>query len=157
MFFLRVLIFVHNFTFCENIRTNRLCFSPFYVNKPEELEGGGSERRQYDSVVIEAEDTVEYAYFSVRRFRVTDLSAAGGSRQYVMQYHYHRWRLYDSENGEDLVDGFDHLAFIDFYFHVKMATRLEDGPILVHCEDGKWVWWLSVMYLQYKQAITWWQ
>ncbi|KAH9284429.1 Receptor-type tyrosine-protein phosphatase zeta [Echinococcus granulosus] len=98
--------------------------------------GGGSERRQYDSVVIEAVDTVEYAHFSVRRFRVTDLSATGGSRQCVTQYHYHRWRVYDNENEDDLVDGFDHLAFIDFYFHVKMATRLEDGPILVHCEDG---------------------
>ncbi|KAL5970833.1 Receptor-type tyrosine-protein phosphatase zeta, partial [Taenia solium] len=107
-----------------------------YWPDPGKLEGGGSERRQYDSVVIEAENTMEYAYFSVRRFRVTDLSAAGGSQQCVMQYHYHRWRLHDSDNEESLVDEFDHLAFIDFYFHVKMVTRLEDGPILVHCEDG---------------------
>ncbi|KAL5108905.1 Receptor-type tyrosine-protein phosphatase zeta [Taenia crassiceps] len=107
-----------------------------YWPDPGKLEEGGSERRQYDSVVIEAEDTVEYAYFSVRRFRVTDLSATRGSRQCVTQYHYHRWRLHDCDSEEDLVDEFDHLAFIDFYFHVKMGTRLEDGPILVHCEDG---------------------
>ncbi|VDM21650.1 unnamed protein product [Hydatigera taeniaeformis] len=107
-----------------------------YWPDPVKIEGDGGERRQYGSVIIEAEDIVEYAHFSVRRFRITDSSASGGLRQCVLQYHYHQWRSRDSENEEDLVDGFDHLAFIDFYFHVKMATCLEDGPILVHCEDG---------------------
>uniref|UniRef100_A0A5K3EIN9 protein-tyrosine-phosphatase n=2 Tax=Mesocestoides corti TaxID=53468 RepID=A0A5K3EIN9_MESCO len=112
--------------------------------------------RQYDSIMVQALDVVEYAHFSVRRFQVTDLNA--GATHFVIQYHYHSWfaksnaasSMFDSYGkvtalgSTDRVSaelserdaGFDHLAFIDFYFHVKMATRLEDGPILVHCEDG---------------------
>ena len=85
--------------------------------------------------MIELEDTTKYAFFTIRRFRVTDISIAEKHCAVVTQYHFHRWRL--DENEEDLVGGFDYLAFIDFYLHVKMATQLEDGPILVHCEDGK--------------------
>lgn len=32
---------------------------------------------------------------------------------------------------------FDRLAFIEFYYRVKTASRPEDGPVLVHCGTGE--------------------
>lgn len=105
----------------------------------------GNEKRHYDTLVIEAEEVQEYANFTIRRFRLTDATNNGENR--VTQFHYHRWRCQHADDSDgddacdrdenDLVNNFDVLAFLDFYIHIKMFTRMEDGPILVHCEDGK--------------------
>lgn len=107
----------------------------------------GNERRQYDTIVIEAGEVQNFANFTVRRFRVTSMADDDHNAvHWVTQFHYHRWRCHSSDSDDDdmserdendLVNSFDILAFLDFYFHVKMSTKMEDGPILVHCEDGK--------------------
>ncbi|BHF71911.1 Receptor-type tyrosine-protein phosphatase zeta [Sparganum proliferum] len=113
--------------------------------------------RQYDSLLVLALDSTEYASFTVRRFQISDLTS--GAVQLVSQYHFHdwqprrfspsaRWHRRGSQAdrmhtraaaaaaaAEELAD-FDYLAFIDFYFHVVTARRPEDGPLLVHCEEG---------------------
>lgn len=125
----------------------------FYADK-----NSSAAERLYDSIVVLALEVVEYAYFSVRKFKVSDLVA--GTTHFVTQFHYHNWLCKSSLIGDyrdaqnrtsvsektsptfsftDILE-FDHLAFIDFYFHVKMATRVEDGPMLVHCEEGRLIY-----------------
>ncbi|VDN22032.1 unnamed protein product [Dibothriocephalus latus] len=122
-----------------------------------------SVERQYDSLLVLALDSTEYANFTLRRFQISDLTS--GAVQLVNQYQFHDWqprRLFCPSGrwhrrgsssgqavrvqtrtataaaaaGEELTD-FDCLALIDFYFHVVTARRPEDGPLLVHCEEGK--------------------
>uniref|UniRef100_A0A0X3PU61 protein-tyrosine-phosphatase n=1 Tax=Schistocephalus solidus TaxID=70667 RepID=A0A0X3PU61_SCHSO len=123
----------------------------------DEAIGGSSNtkvERQYDSLLVLALDSTDYANFTVRRFQVSDVTS--GAVQLVSQYHYHDWqprrfcpsgrwhrrgsqadriRNRAAAAAEELVD-FDCLAFIDFYFHVVTTRRPEDGPLLVHCEEG---------------------
>ncbi|VDN96921.1 unnamed protein product [Rodentolepis nana] len=91
----------------------------------------GSERRQYDTLIVEADEVQEYANFTIRRFRLTDTTNGGENR--ITQFHYHRWRCQDVDDSDsdyaygrdenDLVNNFDLLAFLDFYIHQLMHER----------------------------------
>lgn len=122
-------------------------------------------KQRFGGLQVQAVDRVSYAHFTVHQFLVTELATGVSLR--VTQYHFHSWLapegthhhqyLGSAECGDEDQSfqptlfsasspfgvAFTPLAFLEFYYRVKTASRPEDGPVLVHCGTGgccRWGW-----------------
>ncbi|KAL3313078.1 hypothetical protein Ciccas_008322 [Cichlidogyrus casuarinus] len=90
--------------------------------------------QSYGNIRVLLIETVRYAYFTVRVFRFTHLGS--GASRTVTQYHFTQWTELFIPGASLLQRVQANLIFLEFFFRVKISTRIEDGPILVHCGSG---------------------